>query len=198
MDYDTFVGEVRNRAQLPTREDAVRVTRITLETLSERLDPGEATNLAAQLPEEIGHRLTKVDDVARFDWETFVDRLVVAGGYDSHDTACAIHHARSVIDVVEAATSAGELDDVRTQLPEAFEELFVLADQPEKPVDEEQRPGDERTQVDASGLLHLSELRTASLASSSHEKRTRRDLNPRHPGPEPGTLSTELRALTAP
>ena len=30
---------------------------------------------------------------------------------------------------------------------------------------------------------------------SERWRRTRRDLNPRHPGPEPGTLSTELRAL---
>lgn len=47
MNYDAFLGEVRNRAQLPSREDAVRVTRVTLETLSERLDPGEAGDLAA-------------------------------------------------------------------------------------------------------------------------------------------------------
>ncbi len=144
MDYDTFVGEVQNRAQLPTREDAVRVTRITLETLSERLDPGEAGNLAAQLPEEIGHHLAKVDDVEGFDYQEFVDRMVEKGGYDPDETADAVHHARSVLDVVEEATSAGELDDVRTQLPEEFEELFVLVDQPEKPVEEEQRSGDRR------------------------------------------------------
>lgn len=143
MDYDTFVGEVQNRAQLPAREDAVRVTRITLETLSERLDPGEADDLAAQLPDEIGRHLATVEDVEAFDWDGFVDRVVEKGGYDPDDEAAdAVHHARSVIDVVEEATTAGELHDVRSQLPEDFEELFVLADQAEKPVDEEQRPED--------------------------------------------------------
>lgn len=45
-----------------------------------------------------------------------------------------------MMDVIESAATAGELDDVRAQLPEGFEGLFVLADQPEKPVDEDQRP----------------------------------------------------------
>ena len=34
MDYDTFIGEVQNRAQLGSREKALTVTRIALETLS--------------------------------------------------------------------------------------------------------------------------------------------------------------------
>lgn len=53
MDYDTFLGEVQNRGQLSSREDAVTATRITLETLSQRIDPGEAENLAAQLREKL-------------------------------------------------------------------------------------------------------------------------------------------------
>lgn len=146
MDYDTFVGEVQNRAQLPSREDAVRVIRITLETFSERLEPGAADNLAAQLPDEIGRHLSKVDEVEGFGWDEFVDRIVEKGGYDPDDEAAdAVHHARSVIDVVEEATTAGELEDVRAQLPEEFEELFVLADQAEKPVEEEQRPEDQQS-----------------------------------------------------
>ncbi|WP_101295444.1 DUF2267 domain-containing protein [Halegenticoccus soli] len=141
MDYDTFIGEVQNRAQLPSREDAVRVTRITLETLSKRLEPGEADDLAAQLPEEIGRHLSKVDSVEGFSWDDFVDRVVEEGGYDSRDErGDAVHHARVVIDVVDDAASQGEMTDVRAQLPQEFEELFALADQEEKPVEEEQRP----------------------------------------------------------
>lgn len=146
MDYDTFIGEVQNRAQLPTREEAVRVTRITLETFSERLEPGAADNLSAQLPSEIGRHLSKVDEVEGFGWDEFVDRIVERGGYDEDEAATAVHHARSVIDVVDDAVTAGALDDVRVQLPddEDFEELFVLADQETKPVDEEQRPEDQQ------------------------------------------------------
>lgn len=147
MDYDTFVGEVQNRAQLPTREDAVGIIRITLKTFSERLEPGAADNLSAQLPNEIGRHLSKVDEVEQFGWEEFVDRIVERGEYADDEAATAVHHARSVMDVVEEAVTAGALNDVRDQLPddEDFEELFVLADQEEKPVEEEQRPEDQRS-----------------------------------------------------
>lgn len=74
MDYDTFIGEVQNRGQFPSQEDAVRTTRITLETLGQRIEPGGAENLGEQLPEEIGRHLSKVDDVERFEWNEFVDR----------------------------------------------------------------------------------------------------------------------------
>jgi uncharacterized protein (DUF2267 family) len=71
MDDSTFIGQVQNRAELPTQEDAERLTRITLETLSRRIDPNEADDLAAQLPEEIGRHLAKVDELESFSWEEF-------------------------------------------------------------------------------------------------------------------------------
>ena len=63
MDDSTFIGQVQNRAERPSQEDAVRVTRVTLETLSRRIDPNEADDLAARLPEEIGRYLAKVDEL---------------------------------------------------------------------------------------------------------------------------------------
>lgn len=145
MDYDTFIGEVQNRAQLPSREAAVRTTRITLETFSERIEPAAAENIAAQLPDEIGRHLAKVEVVERFDWDDFVDRIVEKGGYNPEDEqADAVHHARVVIDVVDDAVSESILADVRDQLPTADEDwdnLFELAEQDEKPVEEDQRPG---------------------------------------------------------
>lgn len=143
MDYDTFIGEVQNRAQLPSREDAVRVTRIALETFSERIEPAAAENLAAQLPDEIGRHLGKVDVVERFDWDDFVDRVVEKGDYNPEDErADAVHHARVVVDVVDDAATEGALEDIRDQLSgeEDWDQLFTIADQEEKPVEEEQRP----------------------------------------------------------
>ena len=52
MDHDSFIGEVQNRAELASRGEALSATRATLETLGERLQEGQATNLAAQLPED--------------------------------------------------------------------------------------------------------------------------------------------------
>lgn len=141
MDYDTFVGEVQNRAQLPSREDGVKVTRITLETLSERLDPGAAENLAAQLPEELGRHLAKVDEVEQFSWNEFADRIVEKGDYTPEDErGQAVHHVRTVVSVIDEAVTGDGLADIRAQLPDEYEELFVLADQEQEPVDEEQRP----------------------------------------------------------
>lgn len=143
MDYDTFIGEVQNRGQLSSREDAVRATRIALETLGRRIEPGAAENLAAQLPAEIGRFLAESGDVERFDWNEFVDRVVEAGAYTPDDErGDAVHHTRVVMDVVDDAVSVGALEDVRDQISSADEwnELFVLVDQEEEPIDEEQRP----------------------------------------------------------
>ena len=142
MDYDTFIGEVQNRGQFASREDAVHATRITLETLSQRIGPDEAEDLGAQLPEEIGRFLSKVDTVERFDWNEFIDRIIEKGEYNPEDErGDAVHHTRVVIDVVQDAGTVGEVEDLRDQISSAdnWNELFVLVDQEKKPVDEEQR-----------------------------------------------------------
>jgi uncharacterized protein (DUF2267 family) len=56
MRHDDFIGEVQHRAKLPSRGDAERATRATLEALGERL--GAADNVAAQQPSETGRHLT--------------------------------------------------------------------------------------------------------------------------------------------
>ena len=53
MKYDEFIAQVQRRARLHTREEAERATRVTLETLAERLLGGAVDNLAAQLPREL-------------------------------------------------------------------------------------------------------------------------------------------------
>jgi uncharacterized protein (DUF2267 family) len=140
MDYSTFLGEVQNRAGLSAREDALSVTRITLETLSERLGSDEADNLAAQLPKEISRDLKEGTGVERFSWDEFVDRLGEKGDYEMRDErASAIHHARVVMAVVSEAVDEGEMADVRDQLPAEYDDLFVGADRDTQPVDEEQQ-----------------------------------------------------------
>jgi len=118
------------------------VTRITLETLSRRIDPNEADDLAAQLPEEIGRQLAKVDELESFSWEEFVERIAEKGEYAVDEVAGAVHHARVVMDVVDEAITGNQLENVRGQLPddEDWDELFALAEQETPPVDEEQRP----------------------------------------------------------
>lgn len=121
MNYDEFVGHVQNRARVATSGDAVRATRATLETLSERLVGGEAKDLAAQLPQEIGVFLKAEEPGESFGLQEFYRRVSEKESVDLPD---AVHHARSVFSVLREAVSSGELSDVRAQLPDQYAELF--------------------------------------------------------------------------
>ena len=121
MKYDEFVGEVENRGRLPSRGDAVRAIQATLETLAERIREGEASDLAAQLPPEIGTFLRKVDETERFPVEDFFLRVAAKETADLPD---ATHHARAVIAVLQEAVTTGEIEDIRAQLPDSYAPLF--------------------------------------------------------------------------
>ena len=134
MQYSEFLGQVQHRASLDSEQAAEKAERTTLETLSERLGPGEADDLGAQLPEEIGRHLSKIDDVESFSWDGFVDRLVERRDIDSRDDrADAVFEAQVVMEVVDEAVSPGELRQVRDQLSADFDELFELVDQEGSP-----------------------------------------------------------------
>ena len=123
MTYDDFIGEVQNRARLASREDALKATRATLSVLNKRLYGGESKDLTAQLPEELKH-LIKVDtkgDQEKFDLDEFFDRVSEKEGVDKPKS---VHHARAVIAVLNEAVTAGEMGDVRAQLPEGYTPLF--------------------------------------------------------------------------
>lgn len=121
MNYDEFVGQVQHRARLGSTGDAMRAIGATLETLGERLHGGEAENLAAQLPEAIGHYLGHAEQSESFGLDTFYDRVSQRAGVDKPD---AVHYARVVLSVVQEAVSGGELQDMSAQLPEEYAPLF--------------------------------------------------------------------------
>jgi uncharacterized protein (DUF2267 family) len=121
MKYNEFVGKVQNRARLGTTGEAVRATRATLEVLGQRLFGGEAKDLAAQLPEEVGQFLKQDGGSEAFGVDEFYERVSDREGVDLPE---AVHHARSVISVVNEAVTAGELEDVRGQLPQEYDDLF--------------------------------------------------------------------------
>src|SRR4051812_5876896 len=50
MNFDHFVGQVQHRAQLPDTGSALWAIQAAFQSLAERLDAGEAKDLAAQLP----------------------------------------------------------------------------------------------------------------------------------------------------
>ncbi|MDQ5818572.1 MAG: DUF2267 domain-containing protein [Actinomycetota bacterium] len=121
MKGEQFIAEVKNLAELDTNEDAQKATRATLETLKERLAGNEPSNLAAQLPPEIAPYVEGDGGREAFSLEEFYDRVAQKQGVD-HDEA--VRHARAVATVVQTSVTGGELDDVRSQLGDDYEELF--------------------------------------------------------------------------
>ncbi|MDI3269334.1 MAG: DUF2267 domain-containing protein [Bacillota bacterium] len=122
MNYDQFVGEVQHKARLGSSGQAVSAIRATLTTLAERLSPGMAENLAAQLPPEIGRYLLDAKGPQRFSPEELVDRVAER---EVADPPRAAYHIRAVLDVLRGAVSEGQWEKVRAQLPEEWEDIIA-------------------------------------------------------------------------
>lgn len=134
MDHDAFIGEVQNRAELPSRGAALSASRATLQTLGDRIQEGEATNLAAQLSDELGRFLEEhAGTTESFGFDEFIERVAdrdenFGESDDDNDLSAATFHARVVVDVLEDAVSGGQLDDLRNQLPDEYSQLFELVE----------------------------------------------------------------------
>lgn len=123
MRYEVFVKEVQRRAKLSSRGEAVGAIRSTLMTLAERLTPEECDDLAAQLTKEIAFYVREgamnVGPKLRFD--EFIERVANRAELP---VPLATYRARIVMEVLADAVSAGELRDVRAQLPRDYAPLF--------------------------------------------------------------------------
>jgi uncharacterized protein (DUF2267 family) len=125
MRYDEFIGQVQHRAQLADSGAAAHAIHATLETLGERLSGDEVRELAAQLPVEIGAFLQLSKAKASFGMDGFFDRVRDREGVNLKQ---AMHHARVVISVLVEAVSAGEIEDVRAQLPQDLKWILDTGD----------------------------------------------------------------------
>ena len=112
MDAPTFIKRV---AELGGFDKAVaeRVVRATLLNLGTRIDPGEAHDLASQLPQAIGACLEHDWRAERFPPGEFVRRVVCVVPLSSEQGESAV---RSVFKVLGEAVSEGEIKDVLHQL----------------------------------------------------------------------------------
>lgn len=124
MQFRDFLGQVQHRARLTDQQEALRATRATFETLAERLSGGEAHDLAAQLPPELGRFLDRDKDHRgeRFGLDEFLDRV---SKRENVDKPVGTFHARAVIEVLQEAVSAGEIRDVLAQLPAEYNRIFL-------------------------------------------------------------------------
>lgn len=123
MDYSEFIGQVQHRLELGKQGKTVRAIRATLTTLGERLQEGEATDLAGPLPMEIDWYLENADSGQRFDYDEFVAR-VADRAYVERDEAN--FYAQAIVSLLAEVVPGGEFQQVRQQLPEEYDPLFEL------------------------------------------------------------------------
>jgi uncharacterized protein (DUF2267 family) len=128
MQHDEFIGQVQNRAHLPSRGEAERACRATLETLGERVPEGLADNLAAQLPHEVGEHLRRTETYGgtatgeRFDRRDFIRRVAERAGVKEQRAAFLV---RAVMEVVDEATTGSVAAKVEHSLPDDIRELVT-------------------------------------------------------------------------
>lgn len=125
MQFSEFIGEVQNQLELPSEAKAVRSTRAVVTTLSERLYPGEAEDLAGSLPMEIDHYAREPVSGQSFDRDEFIDRVSEIEEVDRSD---AHYHIQVVLSLMAETVPAGEMRDIYQELPEEFDEFFEHVD----------------------------------------------------------------------
>jgi uncharacterized protein (DUF2267 family) len=130
--YDEFIAQVQHRAGLNTKSDALLATRAALETLGERLEGGEPEDLAAQLSPEIAVYLVQpfAGSGVPFTLDDFFMRVAEREGTA---LAEATFHARVVLGLIAEVVTMGEIENVRSQLPADFRQLFEVENEGELP-----------------------------------------------------------------
>lgn len=131
MNFKAFTGEVQHRLELSEQGEAVRASRAVLTSLGERLQEGEARDLAGPLPMEIDWYLEHANSGQHFDFDEFVTRVCEREGKDAgydDNRSDAAYHGRAIVALVAEMVSESEMNQVRDQLPadEGWEELFTL------------------------------------------------------------------------
>ncbi|QCS42565.1 DUF2267 domain-containing protein [Natrinema versiforme] len=129
MDYHEFVGEVQHRLELPGMGEAVRVIRAVLLTLGERIQAGEASDLAGPLPMEIDRFLLEAESGQQFDFDEFVGRVAERAGLEDDEDGRpeAVYYAQAIVALLAEIVPGSEFEEVRANVPDDdFEQLFEL------------------------------------------------------------------------
>ncbi|MFG2060916.1 DUF2267 domain-containing protein [Micromonospora sp. NPDC048871] len=122
MDDNEFIDSVARRTGA-SAEQAAAIARATLTTLAERIDGGQARDLADQLPEGMrAYTFAPHEAAERFGLDVFVERV---SGRADVDPELAEIGIQAVLDTIRTATTADEYDDVIAHLPA---ELWQVAD----------------------------------------------------------------------
>lgn len=127
MNYDEFLARVRERGEYTSRDEAETITREVLHVLAQRITPGEAADLAAQLPASLQPVLTSNGhtQAEAFGIKEFYERVAARTGARPRT---ALWDASAVLSTLADAVSGGELNQIISQLPSGYATLFGKAD----------------------------------------------------------------------
>jgi uncharacterized protein (DUF2267 family) len=121
-----WLKAIQERMGAPSRQQAYMALRATLHALRDRLQPNEAVQLGAQLPALVrgvyyeGWRL--IDKPLRIrDQDEFLGVIAVEAGSTTLDVEAA---ARAVFHELTERVTPGEIDDVKSGLPEPIRSLW--------------------------------------------------------------------------
>ena len=161
MDAQRFSTLVQEAAGIDEGH-AARAIAATLATLAERLDPGEARDLAAEVPPELAAWLATDSPAARFGVDEFVRRVAEREGVDA---ARAERDARAVFTALGYAVSPDELADVAAELPQEFAALLPRGPWVDRPTaDEFAERVARRTGLDGERAMGAAEAVVETLA----------------------------------
>jgi uncharacterized protein (DUF2267 family) len=120
MDEDQFVSVVGQAADCSI-EEARRTTQVVLQVLGDRIDPGEARDLATCLPPGLAPSVMTDHPARAFDAAEFVHRVADALGVDP---ATAERRTRAVLIALHRAVGGHELEDVVAELSSDYWQLL--------------------------------------------------------------------------
>lgn len=122
--YKKFLTDVQSAAQLESAAAAQNAVSATLAVLKHRIVGDEASQLADQLPEEIGQHLRGVEGTGGepFGISEFYQRVAEVGDIDIMQTPMQV---KAVFLAMNNMVSPGEFEDVKQNLPKDYSELFL-------------------------------------------------------------------------
>jgi uncharacterized protein (DUF2267 family) len=122
MQIIEFVSIVKERGEMDSSQKAMDAIQSTLLTLSERMFGYEAQNLAQQLPEEVRMFLRLSEERQPFSLQEFYRRVALREAVDMDK---AVFHAQAVMAAVEDAVPEEEVNNLRAQFPDEYDEIFA-------------------------------------------------------------------------
>lgn len=123
MQEHEFIAAVKESTGLPDNHSAERAVKATLSVLGQRLEGGEAKDLASQLPGSLKEQLPSSGAGERFDVSTFYERVAAHEG-EGVTVAQARQHARAIAKGLETALTDGEWQNFTSQLPKDYQDFL--------------------------------------------------------------------------